>query len=87
MKVTGNTSSKVVDGLNEIGGKASEGIKRAKVFLAEKKDAFVKSDLYQNVSPKVNKKTALGAGIVIAGLVLAIKCIKGVFDKVSEIRK
>lgn len=87
MKVTGNTSSKVVEGLNEIGGKASEGARRVRVFFADKKDAFVKSDLYKKVSPNVNKKTALGAGIVVAGLVLAFKCIKGVINKVSEIRK
>ncbi len=86
MKVIGNTSSKILNGLNEIGDKVTSSVKSTKVFLENKKDTFVKSDTYKNLSSKVDKKTVVGAGIVVAALILAAKCLKGVFNRVSEFK-
>ncbi len=86
MQVT-NFSSRVVDGLNEIGTRISKGASKARGFVVEKTDSFVKSSVVQEVKKKANKETYIGLAAVVAAIVLAIKCIKGVVSKVSEVKK
>ena len=83
----GNSINKfagVVDNLNDIGRKASATFGRAKSYAATNIDRVTKSDEFVNLKSNVNKNTIVGGAITAISLVLAIKCIKGVLDKVSE---
>ena len=88
MKISGigNVPSKIVDGLNEIGDKVATAAKDARAFAKDKFDTFTKNESVKNTINKVDKKTAIGAGVVVAALILAANCIKGVANKVSEIK-
>ena len=88
MKISGigNVPSKIVDGLNEIGDKVATAAKDAGAFAKDKFDTFTKNESVKNTINKVDKKTAIGAGVVVAALILAVNCIKGVANKVSEIK-
>ena len=87
MKIISNAPSKIIDGLNQIGDKAIDTAKRAGSFVKDKADTFIKKGTMQDASKKINKKTLVGAGIVIAGLSLAAKCLFEIFKKISELNK
>ena len=87
MKIAGNVSSKVIDGLNRVGSAVVDNTKRVKTLVLDKKDSFVKSETYKNIVSKANKNTLIGAGVVAVALGLAIKCVKEILDKTSEFKK
>ena len=87
MKIISNAPSKIINGLNEIGDKAVNTAKRAGSFVKDKADVFMKKESIKDASKKVNKKTLVGAGVVLVGLSLAAKCLIEILKKVSEITK
>lgn len=78
--------SQIVSGLTDVGNRTIGYAKRAKTFAKDNFDKFVKRDAIKNVSSKVNKETAIGLGIVSILTILAFQCIKGIVNKVSDIK-
>ena len=89
MKISGieKAPSSIVNGFNEIGRRVSDAAKATGRFASEKADAFVKSEPIKNAIDKVDKKTFIGMGVVLAGIILAANCIKGIANKISELKE
>ena len=67
-------------GVNSLGGEIRTTVLKNSANI---RDKFIKSDIKNNL----NKDTVIGLTAIISALSLAGICIKGMIDKISEIRK
>ena len=78
-----------VETLNNVGQRACEFTRSSINTVADKfrttVDSFELSDFTKQ--SKVAKNTAIGAGIVILGTLLALKCIKGIKKAIINLKK
>ena len=81
--ITANT----VKTLTEIGQHTTGVAKRAGRFFngvaGTANDTYIVNKLKEN---NVSKETFIGAGILAAGVILAVKCVKGVNKAIQNIR-
>ena len=85
-------ATNTVNGLNGIGHRATDIVKGAGKYLngaAETiknsaKDSFISTKLKEC---NVSKETFIGAAILTAGVILAVKCVKGINKAIQNIKK
>lgn len=76
-----NISKKALEGINSTGRQVRGLAKRAYI----NSDEFIKNHKL-NKTPKVDKNTLIGSGTLLAALMLSVKCIKGIGNKITEIK-
>lgn len=85
-------ATNAVNGLNGIGRHATDIVKGAGKYLDgavvtikdSTKDSFVANKLKDC---NVGKETFIGAAILTAGVILAVKCVKGINKTIQNFRK
>ncbi len=86
MKI-GNLTSNIVNNLNDVGRNTASAAKQARDFVARNVNKVTTNDEFVKLKNNVNKNTLVGGVVAIGAIVLAVKCIKGIIDKVSEYKK
>ncbi len=86
-----NIKTGAINGLNSIGTAAYDVGNRALGYAQVAKDTVLKNDKFVSLKNKlssqgVEKKTVLGGAVLLCALGLALKCVKGMVNKVKEIR-
>ncbi len=77
----------IIRTLNDIGNHTTDTVKGvtnfAKTKIAENKDSFeFTNKLKEN---NITKETAIGAGVITAAIILAVKCLKGINSSVKSL--